>query len=99
MIAEGHRDLYVTHLKMPRFVIGDELGNLKVLRVSSENNVALTAVYQKKTSSVEALAVGSEPTGTKTVRRATLSPRGPPANFLKQRILQDFQMAQHLYTL
>lgn len=74
MVGEGLRDLYVTHSKMPRFVVGDELGNLKVLRVSSENNVALTSIYQKKSSSVEALAVGSQPTGTKTVRRATSSP-------------------------
>lgn len=74
MVGEGLRDLYVTHSKMPRFVVGDELGNLKVLRVSSENNVALTAIYQKKSSSVEALAVGSQSTGTKTVRRATSPP-------------------------
>lgn len=66
MVVEDHRDLYVTHSKMPRFVVGDELGNLKVLRVSSENNVALTAIYQKKSSSVEALAVGSQSSGTKT---------------------------------
>ena len=68
---------------MPRFLTGDELGNIKALQYSSNNNtkgaLRLRILYDGsnsgRTKGIQALSISSSPSGEKMVRNSPPSRR------------------------
>lgn len=64
---------------MPRFITGDELGNIKALQYSPEKEIKvdLRTIYDGSSSGkikgIQALSVSSSPSGEKLVRNTSLS--------------------------